>query len=359
MRPLRRDLSATLAAVFSRPTRLLRLAALGPRGWWWTALFLQRVVPQATRELELIRERAALIPDELLRAEALESIDGKAYHVQGGSILATFLPRAAARRYVALIAPLETIYDYLDNLCDRLPGVTPQAYGLLHEALRDAVEPARPGVDYYAAGPPRDDGGYLAFLVATVRTRIASLPSLSAVAPQLAESTRLYAELQTFKHLASGMRERACREWFEKHQTRFPGLEWWEFAAACGSSLPVFAMLFLASQADPTPDDVSATFGAYFPNVSALHILLDYYIDQAEDRAHGELNFFECYASSAQAVLRMRALAESAARRLGALASPARHKYVLSAMSVFYLTHPKVFAQHLERESAQLLAALS
>jgi len=359
LRPLRHDLSATLAAVFSRPTRLLRVVALGPRGWWWTARFLQRIVPQATHELELIRARAARIPDPQLRAEALESIDAKAYHVQGGAILATFLPRAAGRRYVELIAPLETIYDYLDNLCDRLPGVSPPAYALLHEALRDAVDPARPPADYYAAGPAGDDGGYLAFLVAAVRAQIVKLPSLAAVAPQLAESTELYAEMQSFKHLGPGARERACRAWFEEHRARFPALEWWEFAAACGSSLPVFAMLFLAAQEDPAPGDVAATFAAYFPNVSALHILLDYYIDQAEDRAHGELNFFECYPSSAQAVLRMRALAEGAARALGALASPARHKFVLSAMSVFYLTHPKVFAQHLDRESAQLLAALS
>ncbi len=358
MTALARDLSLTLEAVFSRPTRLRRLIALGPRGWLSTFRFLRRVVPQATRELEAIRRRAQRIPDGALRAQALESIDAKAYHVQGGCIFATFLPAAMARRYVRTVAALETIYDYLDNLCDRLPDVPAEAYPALHEALRDAVDPAHAPGDYYRAGPARDDGGYLAWLVATVRSGVAELPSLAAVAPQLRESAQFYAELQSFKHLVSGERERVCRAWYERNRARFPELEWWEFAAACGSSLPVFAMLFLAAQKAPAPADVATTFAAYFPGVSALHILLDYYIDRAEDREHGELNFFECYATSAQAIKRMRALAQAATRRLRAIASPARHRFVLNAMCVFYLTHPKVFAQHLEDESASLLAAL-
>ena len=60
---LRRDLRRTLRVVFSRPSRLRRLFALGPRGWAATARFLSAVVPRAGRELALIRERAARIPD--------------------------------------------------------------------------------------------------------------------------------------------------------------------------------------------------------------------------------------------------------------------------------------------------------
>ena len=35
-----------------------------------------------------------------------------------------------------------------------------------------------------------------------------------------------------------------------------------------------------------------------------------------------------------------------------------RHRFLVQAMCVFYLTHPKVFEQGLERESAALLRAL-
>ncbi|HMD02942.1 MAG TPA: DUF2600 family protein [Candidatus Baltobacteraceae bacterium] len=358
MAALDRDLNATLAGVFTRPSRLRRLLAVGPRGWIATARFLGRVVPPADRELGAIRARAANIPDDALRAQALASIDEKAYHVQGGCIFATFLPRASARRYIALVAALETIYDYLDNLCDRLPDVPASAYATLHEALRDALDARRPLADYYRNGPERDDGGYLRFLVESVRARVAELPSLAGANAQLAESVAFYAELQSFKHLAKDVREPICQAWYERHRARFPGLQWWEFAAACGSSLPVFALLYLASQEGVGANEFAATYDVYFPNVSAVHILLDYYIDRDEDRTHGELNFFDCYPSSEGAVQGLAAFIRSAAGRVGTLPFPERHRFVVEAMCVFYLTHPKVFAQRQEHQSAALLAAL-
>ena len=352
------DLVRTVRAVFSRPTRLRRLIALGPSGWRATAVFLLRVVPVASDALRTLRRRATTIPDPALRAQALASIDGKAYHVQGGSILATFLPRAAARRYIGIIAPLETIYDYLDNLCDRLEDVDEAAYATLHEALCDAVDPERPIRDYYRDGPRGDDGGYLRSLVEDVRAGLQSLPQFDAVRAQLAEAARFYAELQTYKHLAPVRREAVCDAWYAQHRERFPGLYWWEFAAACGSSLPIFAMLFLASGERVAAADVDATFHAYFPNVSAVHILLDYFIDQAEDLEHRELNFVACYASSAEAVERVGRLIRTTAGRLRTLRHAGWHEFVLHAMCTFYLTHPKVFEQHLDSESAAVLGAL-
>jgi tetraprenyl-beta-curcumene synthase len=278
--------------------------------------------------------------------------------VQGGSILATFLRGAMAERYVAIVAPLETIYDYLDNLCDRLDGVPERAYPTLHEALLDAVDAARTPGDYYRDGPHRDDGGYLRWLVERTREGIASLPNIDTVRPRLIEAARFYAELQSFKHVDAARREAVCDAWFAQHRARFPDLRWWEFAAACGSSLPVFAMLFLAAQPRLDRAAVDATFDAYFPNVSALHILLDYFIDQAEDREHRELNFVACYANSAEAVERVRRLVVRTFERVRALRGADSHVFVVRAMCLFYLTHPKVFAQRLDCESAALLSAV-
>src|SRR6202011_922919 len=140
------------------------------RGWLATARFVGTVIPRAGRELAAIRERAARIPAAALREQALASIDGKAYHVQGGAILATFMHGKAARRYVAIVAALETIYDYLDNLCDRLPGVSQQAFATLHAALLDALDERRVPIDYYRDGPAGDDGGYLRSLVDAARS---------------------------------------------------------------------------------------------------------------------------------------------------------------------------------------------
>jgi tetraprenyl-beta-curcumene synthase len=355
---LKRDVRRTLAIVFSRPSRIRRFLALGPRGWIATARFVGGVIPRAGRELAAIRARAERIPDTALREQALASIDQKAYHVQGGCILATFMPRAAARRYVAIVASVETIYDYLDNLCDRLPGVSQQAYATLHASLIDALDDRREPQDYYRDGPPGDDGGYLRSLVDAARAGLRALPNYAAVRDDLVEIARFYADLQVLKHGPPGARERACDAWYARNRERFPGLAWWEFAAACGSSLPVFALIALAGRERLDPREIDATVKAYFPGVSAIHILLDYFIDQAEDREHGELNFVACYASSADAVVHLRRLVTATLERVRTLAGAAQHRFLVEAMCVFYLTHPKVFEQRLDAESAALLSAL-
>lgn len=357
-RSLVRDVTSVVAAVLRTPTRFRRLIGFGPRGLAHMARFLTRIVPRASRALSAIRTRAATIPDAGLREQALASIVDKAYHVQGGCILATFLKGDAAKAYVEIVAPLETIYDYLDNLCDRLPGVTYAAYPTLHEALLDALDDRRPIADYYRDGPQREDGGYLRWLVERVRSGLRALPNYAAVREHLVDVGGFYAELQTFKHAALQEREAFCNAWYERHRERFPGMYWWEFAAACGSSMPVFALVYLASQRQLAPDAIDLTLAAYFPNVSAVHILLDYFIDQAEDREHRELNFVACYASSAEAVARVRRLVRATSERIRALKDREWHEFVLNAMCLFYLTHPKVFEQRLDAESIDVLAAL-
>jgi tetraprenyl-beta-curcumene synthase len=353
-----RDVHRTLRTVFSRPSRVRRLLALGPRGWSATARYLTRVLPESGRALAAIRRRAQAIPDPDLREQALASIDDKAYHVQGGCILATFMRTTAARRYVAIVAALETIYDYLDNLCDRLPGVSETAFATLHGSLIDALDDRREPADYYRDGPPGDDGGYLRSLVDAARAGLRELPNYVTVRERLVEVARFYAELQVLKHGPAGARERRCGAWYARNRERFPGLAWWEFAAACGSSLPVFALIELASRERLDAGEIDATLAAYFPGVSAIHILLDYFIDQAEDREHGELNFVACYASSGDAVLGLGRLVRATLARVRTLAGAAQHRFVVEAMCVFYLTHPKVFEQRLDAESAALLSAL-
>jgi tetraprenyl-beta-curcumene synthase len=353
-----RDVQRVVLTVLRSPDRFVRLIQLGPRGLASMARFLISVVPRASTALEGIRERAARIPDAALREQALASIDGKAFHVQGGCIFATFLPAAGAARFVRIVASLETIYDYLDNLCDRLPGVSQLAFATLHEALLDALDDRRPASDYYRNGPAGDDGGYLASLVADVRVELRELPQYGKVRDALFGIACFYAELQTLKHADPAVREQVCDAWYGDHRAAFPGLYWWEFAAACGSSMPVFALIYLASQPHLAPRAVDATIAAYFPNVSAVHILLDYFIDQAEDREHRELNFVACYPSSAVAVQRVKRLVHATKLRLHDLTNAEWHAFVLRAMCLFYLTHPKVYEQRLDRESAALLNAL-
>jgi tetraprenyl-beta-curcumene synthase len=180
----------------------------------------------------------------------------------------------------------------------------------------------------------------------------------AAVREALAQIAGYYVQLQTLKHGAADVREEVCSAWYAEHAESFPGLYWWEFAAACGSSLPVFALVYLALQPRIDARAIDSTVAAYFPNVSAVHILLDYFIDQAEDLEHRELNFVACYPSSTVAVERVGRLVRATSERVRALAHGEWHEFALRAMCLFYLTHPKVYEQRLDRESAAVLAAL-
>jgi tetraprenyl-beta-curcumene synthase len=318
---------------------------------------LRKVVPHARLELTGIESIALSIGDPALRGEALGSIETKAYHVAGGCVLATFLPEAAARSYVELIAPLESIYDYLDNLCDRHPDVSPDAYPVLHQAIADALDPAAVPRDYYAKGPAGYDNGYLLRLVTRVQRSLRRVEGYEALLPYFREAAQLYAELQTYKHYSAGERERACKNWFGRRQgERYAGLHWYEFACAAGSQFQVYAPLFelFAGRREA----IRPAYDAYFPAVAALHVLLDSFIDQAEDREHGELNFAVAYGNAEYMRERATFLARSAERRFAALSDRSCHRFVLRVMALFYLTHPKVYAQNLGTEAELLLGAL-
>jgi tetraprenyl-beta-curcumene synthase len=340
----------------SRP-RLRFLLADGLRTPQSLIRFLRRIVPHAALELEGVRSLALSIPDETLKRQALASIDGKAYHVAGACILATFLSERAGRAYVELVAPLESIYDYLDNLCDRHPRVGIEAYPVLHQAIADALDPEATMHDYYAAGPKGDDNGYLARLVARVRRSLRRIDGYERALPAFREAAQLYAEMQTYKHYPATRRERACIEWFERRKDRRSAdLQWYEFACAAGSQFQVYAPLFELFAG--RPHAIQTAYDAHFPSVAALHVLLDSFIDRAEDREHGELNFTTLYASETALRDRIVALANASTHNFAALPDPADHQFVLRIMLLFYLTHPKIYAQHLDRDADAILRAL-
>jgi tetraprenyl-beta-curcumene synthase len=318
--------------------------------------FFRTVVPRAARVLAKIERQAQRIPDNRLRHEALSSVRNKAYHVAGGCILGTFLSSDARDRYVDIVVPLESIYDYLDNLCDRHPEVATEAYPVLHGALHDALDPHATPRDYYARGPSGDDGGYLSTLVRATQDGLRRVAGYELLLPMFREAATFYTDLQTFKHLAADEREKACVAWYERHRDRFAALEWYEFASAAGSQFQVYVPLYLLV-AD-RPDAAHAGYDAYFPTVAAVHVLLDAFIDRDEDREHGELNLAGCYASAECMCDRMGMLAARSYDLFAALPQPRQHRFLFRAMSLFYLTHPKVYAQGLDAPAVRLLKAL-
>lgn len=310
------------------------------------------VTPAAAAELDHWRARASAIPHPWLREQALASLHQKRFHADGGSVYAAFAPDAL-QPLTRLIVALQTISDYLDNLTDRANTFSERRTWRLHRAMRDAIEPWAPRAAYYTEG--EDDGGYLAALVETCREVLRQLPGFSTALPYVRWLMRRYCELQTFKHAHPHIRRLRLEAWWSHYAAMFPGLYGWEFAAASGSTLGMFALFAAATQ--PLSDQVArAVFSAYFPAICAFHILLDYLIDLEEDAEEGDFNFVRCYATGDTALRRIRRIggdAWRAADRLRSAPHPGRelHTRVVEGLLAMYLSDPKATKVPLARRA--------
>lgn len=314
----------------------------------------RRVLPAVYDELARWRARAEAIPDPELRAQALASMSSKQFHCEGGAVFAA----AAGDRLgdlVPLIVALQTISDYLDNLCDRSTSLDPDDFRLLHRAMLDAVDPDAAPTDYYAHRAEREDGGYLAALVAACQARVRALPGYAVVQPHVTRFAGLYGDLQVYKHIRREERLESLQRWWAHHRADHPELYWNEFAAATGSTLGMFALFVEACRPDVTERDAERTAGAYFPYLCGLHILLDYLIDQEEDRIGGDLNFCSYYANDAEMLRRIGWIADQARRAADRLPCRKFHRMVIEGLLAVYLSDPKATEQPVVRFIAREL----
>ncbi len=306
------------------------------------------------RECHHWREEASEIPDPLLRALALQAQD-KRGNLEGAAAFAAFVPRAHRAAVVRALVAYQSTYNYLDVLAEQ-PGPNPVAGARgLHQALLDSLDPAlgaeSPGwvgtesPDYYASYPRHADGGYLSGLVAACRTALATLPSYAPVAPAALRATQRIVQFQSLNLNAAQGEHDAFAHWARAQTPAGADLEWWETAAAGGSSLGVYALIAAATAPVLQASEVHAIEHAYFPSIGALHSLLDHLVDQGEDAAHGQRNLIDYYATPQEAAERMRALAQRAAGAADALPhADRRHTIVLAAMTANYLSDPAAAA---------------
>ncbi|MBI4499467.1 MAG: tetraprenyl-beta-curcumene synthase family protein [Chloroflexi bacterium] len=320
-----------------------------------TGRYARTVLPLVTAALdEVWLPHARQIPDPELRAQAIASLTAKRFHAEGGAVYA-LTPEGTRPDLVALIVALQTISDYLDNLCDRSGAGDPADFRQLHQAWMDALTLEAPQGAYYRLHPQQDDGGYLAALVAECRAGLRGLPAFPAVAGEIARLARWYADLQVYKHLYPiGARAPRLEAWFRQEWPQ-PGLFWWEFSAACGSTLAIFALLRAATRPDVRPEQARTLVAAYFPAVCGLHILLDYYIDQAEDLEGRDLNLVSPYASAGERDHRLRHFLHWALAATAPLPDAPFHHWVVRGLPALYLNDPKVHAQGLGRGADRLL----
>ncbi|MGG1635901.1 tetraprenyl-beta-curcumene synthase family protein [Paenibacillus sp. NRS-1760] len=299
------------------------------------------VLPEVARELEQHRVFALRIPDAELRTQALSSMDSKKFHCQGGGVYAA---ANLEHRHVLipLIVALQTISDYLDNLCDRSTSLDPNDFRLLHQSMLDAVNPEAQLQDYYAFRDEKDDGGYLHHLVRTCQIHVAQLPSYGSVQQHVVELVTLYGDLQVYKHIRKELREEHLFAWWEQHRGNYPNLKWNEFAAASGSTLGMFMLFLAASEPCLSTQDAAAIKNIYFPHVCGLHILLDYLIDQEEDQVGGDLNFCNYYDNDSLLVERLGTIVNRAREDVKQLPASRFHRLIIEGLLALYLSDPKV-----------------
>ncbi|MCY0879485.1 MAG: tetraprenyl-beta-curcumene synthase family protein [Firmicutes bacterium] len=307
----------------------------------WSQEYFRYVRPTVAEALTFWRAVARHIPHPELRAQALSSLATKHFHCEGGAIYG--IPsRDPDGRLIRFIIPYQTLCDYLDTVTDRGPSRDPANLRLLHQSLLAAVRPDEPLRDYYALHPFQDDGGYIAELVRACQTALGSLPGFSALQPWVEPFARRYIDLQVFKHGPPDTRVPLLTDWAARHGARQYGLSWGEMAAAAGSTLGIFALLHHALESSPDLSQANALVSLYFPWLAALHILLDYFVDQEEDREAGDLNFVSDYRSLDEAAARLSWLSRQVQIRTKALPDGTFHAFIAQGLLGFYLADPKV-----------------
>ncbi|WP_018211319.1 tetraprenyl-beta-curcumene synthase family protein [Desulfitobacterium hafniense] len=318
--------------------------------------FVKTIFPAVKAQLSFWEEKAGRCPDRVLGEQALASIAHKEFHCLGGSIYSLY-PGARVAEVIEFVVAYQTISDYLDNLVDALEIQDEQAFRQLHLAMTEALNADARCSDYYAYYPHREDGGYLAELVQTCQRRVQKLPSYEVVRPYMMKLAELYTLLQVSKHLHPAEREQKMLGWLEQVIPEYPGLSVWELAAATGSTLGTFCLFAMAYDAQLTDREAKKVRDAYFPWITGLHILLDYFIDLEEDRKTNQLNFVEYYASKKEQQERLLLFVETALSQARSLRYPDFHEAIIRGLLAMYLSDQKGKSRECGQVTAELIQA--
>jgi tetraprenyl-beta-curcumene synthase len=303
------------------------------------AVYERRVLPRVRSELRRWEESAVAIPDPDLRAAALSGLREKRGNAEATAVFAILAPRAQRGGALRAMTALQVAIDYLDSLGEAAVE-DPLADGLaLHGAIVDAVSPDAPRGDWYRRHPRREDGGYLAALVAACREETARLPAAAIVTPALTRAARRCGEGQSHTHAAARAGGAGLEDW-ARGQPAASGYLWWEIAAGASSSVAAHALLAAAADRATTAEQAELLDALYFPSVGALTVLLDDMVDRDDDLDSGQHNYLDHYRDERQAADRIGLLAERARAATTHLRAGRRHRAILAGVAAFYLRGP-------------------
>jgi tetraprenyl-beta-curcumene synthase len=333
---------------------------------YWTGVF-----PRVCFYIARWRGLARRIPDPVLRQLALDAL-AKRGNIEGAAAFAAFAPRAHRSKVTRATSTFQAAYNLLDMLGEQ-PSPDPVLDGRrLHEALIYAVTPQGatgpldgdpwqrgPAValDWYEHHPQRNDGGYLDALIEECRVAFAALPSHRVTVASVQAAAARIVAFQSLNLSESQGEHTGLEHWARAATPSGTGLQWWETAAAAGSSLGVHVLMAAAAETQLDAGEVAALEHAYFPWIGGLHSLLDNLIDKHEDEAAGHRSLIEYYGPE-RAAQRMRWLAEQALRRAGELPHSRRHVVILAAMIGNYLATPEAHSTELKPIGDSVLATV-
>ncbi len=346
---------------------------------YWTSVF-----PRVCFYIARWRRRARRIPDPVLRQLALDALE-KRGNIEGAAAFAAFVPLARRANVTKATSAFQAAYNLLDMLGEQ-PSPDPVLDGRrLHEALVYAVTPsgttaprgsevgsldtdssgADPhaaegarALDWYEHHPQRQDGGYLEALIEECRDAFAALPAHLLAAPSAQDAAARIVAFQSLNLSKSQGEHTGLEHWARAATPPGAGLQWWETAAAAGSSLGVHVLIAAAAEELLDADEVDAFARAYFPWIGGLHSLLDNLIDKHEDEAAGHRSLIEYYGPE-QAAQRMRWIAEQALEKASELPHSRRHVVILAAMIGNYLATPEAHSAELKPISDSVLATVN
>ncbi|QOY33773.1 tetraprenyl-beta-curcumene synthase family protein [Anaerobacillus isosaccharinicus] len=322
--------------------------------WTMMAKIYKHVLPRVHKNLDMWKQKADAIPNNELRKQALASIESKTFHCEGGSIYG-LLAKDRIDDVIRFIVAYQTISDYLDNLCDRSTSLDPTDFQALHHSMVHALTPDAPLENYYRYRDEQDDGGYLRDLVKTCQDIVSSLPNYSNIFELNLELAQYYCDLQVHKHVKKEERVPRLEEWFNQYKDKLPPMSWYEFSACSGSTLGIFCLVSYATNESFTRDDAKKVKESYFPWVQGLHIMLDYFIDQEEDRQGGDLNFCFYYDDEGHLIERLECFAREADKSIRKMPNQPFHSFINKGLLAIYLADEKVRKQKKVRELAKRL----
>ena len=227
----------------------------------------------------------------------------------------------------------------------------------LHLALVDAVTPTVPIRDYYAGTAIPSGTNYLRSLVEACRDYCRALPSFPVISPKLhSEASRI--AVQAINHAdVPAQIPAALQAWVVREYSQTTDVEWFEFAAAAGANIAIYALFALG--AEPLCSDVLLcnTYHAYFPWAGALATMLDAFVDQFDDAAQGEHNYLTYYGSSSQATEQIARLVRCCLTETRSLVNAECHTLVIASMVAMYLSRDSARTPHLSEATARIATA--